>query len=159
VAFSYPEERDRQWQVFLAKQHEQEEQQKAQRVAELPSRAIEDMYWKYAIKGGTPSVRPVHVMDDGVKTYIQMPQEAVPRELPVLVIKTSSGSEMVNYRVKDNIYIVDRLFDRAALLLGVGKHQTKVEIVREQAVKAATTEPVRVPPPEPHPTGSAGEQP
>ena len=98
-------------------------------------------------------------MDDGVKTYIQMPQEVVPRELPVLVIKTSSGSEMVNYRVKDNIYLVDRLFDRAALLLGVGKHQTKVEIVREQAVKAATTEPVRVPPPEPHPTGSAGEQP
>ena len=159
VAFSYPEERDRQWQVFLAKQHEQVEQEKAQRVAELPSRAIEDMYWKYAIKGGTPSVRPVHVMDDGVKTYIQMPQEAVPRELPVLVIKTSSGSEMVNYRVKDNIYIVDRLFDRAALLLGVGKHQTKVEIVREQGVKTATTEPVRVPPPEPRPTGPGGEQP
>ena len=159
VAFSYPEERDRQWQLFLAKQHEQEEQAKAQRVAELPTRAIEDMYWKYAIKGGTPSVRPVHVMDDGVKTYIQMPQEAVPRELPVLVIKTSSGSEMVNYRVKDNIYIVDRLFDRAALLLGVGKHQTKVEIVREQGVKTATTEPVRVPPPEPRPTGPGGEQP
>jgi type IV secretory pathway VirB9-like protein len=66
---------------------------------------------------------------------------------------------MVNYRVKDNIYIVDRLFDRAALLLGVGKHQTKVEIVREQGVKTATTVPVRVPPPEPHPAGSAGEQP
>jgi type IV secretion system protein VirB9 len=98
-------------------------------------------------------------MDDGVKTFIQMPQGAVPRDLPVLVIETSSGSEMVNYRVKDNIYIVDRLFDRAALLLGVGKHQTKVEIVRGQGVKSATTEPVRVPPPEPHPAGSAGEQP
>jgi P-type conjugative transfer protein TrbG len=159
VAFSYPEERDRQWQVFLAKQHEREEQDKAQRVADLPSRAIEDMYWKYAIKGGTPSIRPVHVMDDGAKTYIQMPQETIPRELPVLVIKTSSGSEMVNYRVKDNIYIVDRLFDRAALLLGVGKHQTKVEIVREQAVRSTTTEPVRVPPPEPRPTGTGGEQP
>jgi type IV secretory pathway VirB9-like protein len=88
-----------------------------------------------------------------------MPQEAIPRELPVLVIKTSSGSEMVNYRVKDNIYIVDRLFDRAALLLGVGKHQTKVEIVREEAVKSATTEPVRVPPPKQRPTGTGGEQP
>lgn len=51
VGFSYPEERDRQWQVFLAKQHEQEEQEKGQRVADLPSRAIEDMYWKYAVKG------------------------------------------------------------------------------------------------------------
>lgn len=159
MAFSYPEERDRQWQVFLAKQHEQEEQEKAQRVADLPSRAIEDMYWKYAIKGGTPSLRPVHVMDDGAKTYIQMPQEAIPRELPVLVIKTPSGSEMVNYPVKDNIYIVDRLFDRAALLLGVGKHQTKVEIVREQGLKTPTIAPVRVPPLEPRPAGSGGEQP
>jgi hypothetical protein len=47
----------------------------------------------------------------------------------------------------------------ADLLLGVGKHQTKVEIVREEAVKSATTEPVRGPPPEPRPTGTGGEQP
>ena len=157
VAFSYPEERNRQWQIFLAKQHEHEEQEKAQRVAELPNTAIEDMYWKYVIKGGTPSLRPVHVMDDGVKTYIQMPQEAIPRELPVLVVKTAAGSEMVNYRVKDNIYVVDRLFDRAALLLGVGKHQTKVEIVREQQLKRR--EPVRIPPPQPAEAKSDGERP
>ena len=102
-------------------------------------------------------MRPVHVMDDGVKTYIQMPQEAIPRELPVLVVKTAAGSEMVNYRVKDNIYVVDRLFDRAALLLGVGKHQTKVEIVREQQLKSR--EPVRIPPPQPPEAKSGGEQP
>ena len=94
-----------------------------------------------------------------MKTYIQMPDEAIHRELPVLVVKTADGSEMVNYRVKDNIYIVDRLFDRAALLLGVGKHQTKVEIVREQGVKNGKTEPVRVPPPEPGVAASSGEQP
>ena len=41
---------------------------------------------------------------------------------------------MVNYRVKDNMYIVDRLFDRAALLLGSGKHQTKVELIRKGEV-------------------------
>jgi type IV secretion system protein VirB9 len=70
-------------------------------------------------------------MDDGAKTYIQMPIETIHRELPVLVIKGPTGSEMVNYRVKDNMYIVDRLFDRAALLLGSGKHQTKVELLRK----------------------------
>jgi P-type conjugative transfer protein TrbG len=159
VAFTYPEDLNRQWQVFLARQHEQEQQEKAQRVVELPNNAIENLYWKYAIKGGTSSMRPVHVMDDGVKTYIQMPQEAIHRELPVLVVKTTDGSEMVNYRVKDNIYIVDRLFDRAALLLGVGKHQTKVEIVREQEVKNGKTEPVRVPPSQPGTAASRGEQP
>jgi len=159
VAFTYPEDHNRQWQVFLAKQHEQEQQEKTHRVAELPNNAIENLYWKYAIKGGSPSTRPVHVLDDGVKTYIQMPEEAIHRELPVLVVKAPGGSEMVNYRVKDNIYIVDRLFDRAALLLGVGKHQTKVEIVREQEVKNGKTEPVRVPPPEPGASASSGEQP
>src|SRR6266480_3974891 len=159
VAFTYPEDHNRQWQVFLAKQHEQEQQEKTHRVAELPNNAVENLYWKYAIKGGSSSTRPVHVMDDGVKTYIQMPQEAIHRELPVLVVKTPDGSEMVNYRVKDNIYIVDRLFDRAALLLGVGKHQTKVEIVREQEVKNGKTEPVRVPPSEPGASASSGEQP
>jgi type IV secretion system protein VirB9 len=92
------------------------------------------MYWNYEIKGGDVSTRPVHVMDDGAKTYIQMPLETVHRELPVLVVKGPNGSEMVNYRVKDNMYIVDRLFDRAALLLGSGKHQTKVELIRRAEV-------------------------
>ena len=159
VAFTYPEDRNRQWQLFLAKQHDQEEQEKAQRVAELPNNAIENLYWEYAVKGGSPSTRPVHVVDDGVKTYIQMPEEAVHRELPVLVVKTADGSEMVNYRVKDNVYIVDRLFDRAALLLGVGKHQVKVEIVRERELKNAKSEPVRVPPPQPDAAASSGEKP
>ena len=159
VAFTYPENRDRQWQIYMAKQHEREEQEKARRVAELPNDAIQNMYWNYEIKGGTPSSRPVHVMDDGEKTYIQMPQEAVHRELPVLVIKTAAGSEMVNYRVKDNVYIVDRLFDRAALLLGIGKHQSKVEIVRQNEIKNTKSEPVRIPPAQPSPVRSSGEQP
>jgi type IV secretion system protein VirB9 len=159
VAFTYPEDRNREWQVYLAKEREHGQQEQAQHVAELPKSAIENLYWEYAIKGGPPSARPVHVVDDGVKTYIQMPEEAVHRELPVLVIKTSDGSEMVNYRVKDNVYIVDRLFDRAALLLGVGKHQTKVEIVREQEVKNAKSEPVRIPPPQPPANTPSGEQP
>jgi type IV secretion system protein VirB9 len=78
-------------------------------------------------------------MDDGAKTYIQMPIETIHRELPVLVVKGPNGSEMVNYRVKDNTYIVDRLFDRAALLLGSGKHQVKVELIRQAVVGGGKT--------------------
>src|ERR1700693_325566 len=136
VAFSYPEDSKQKWQEYLAKQREEEQREKAQaeRVAELPNTALDNMYWNYEIKGGDVSTRPVHVMDDGAKTYIQMPVETIHRELPVLVVKGPSGSEMVNYRVKDNMYIVDRLFDRAALLLGSGKHQTKVELIRRAEV-------------------------
>jgi len=133
VAFSYPEDTKQKWQEYLVKQRgaEQQEMSAATRVAELPNTALENMYWNYEIKGGDVSTRPLHVMDDGAKTYIQMPVETIHRELPVLVVKGPNGSEMVNYRVKDNIYIVDRLFDRAALLLGSGKHQTKVELIRK----------------------------
>ena len=138
VAFSYPEDSQQKWREYLVKQREAEQQQKAaaERVADLSNGALENMYWNYEIKGGDASTRPVHVMDDGAKTYIQMPVETIHRELPVLVVRGPSGSEMVNYRVKDNMYIVDRLFDRAALLLGSGKHQVKVELIRQAAISA-----------------------
>jgi P-type conjugative transfer protein TrbG len=139
VAFSYPEDTNQKWQEYLVKQRETEQQEKAtaDRVAELPNTALETMYWNYEIKGGDVSTRPLHVMDDGAKTYIQMPTETIHRELPVLVVKGPNGSEMVNYRVKDNMYIVDCLFDRAALLLGSGKHQTKVDFIRKAEVSSA----------------------
>lgn len=146
VAFSYPEDSKQKWQEYLARQRATEQQEKVavERVAQLPSTALENMYWNYEIKGGDVSTRPVHVMDDGSKTYIQMPVETIHRELPVLVVKGPNGSEMVNYRVKDNMYIVDRLFDRAALLLGSGKHQTKVELIRKAEVSRRET-PVKIP--------------
>jgi type IV secretory pathway VirB9-like protein len=37
---------------------------------------------------------------------------------------------MTNYRAKDQTYIVDRVFDRANLVLGAGKKAPKVEIIR-----------------------------
>jgi len=51
----------------------------------------------------------------------------------VLVVIGSDGKqEMVNYRVKDDMYIVDRLFEKAELILGSGKKARKVEIDRER---------------------------
>ena len=161
VAFSYPEDSKQKWQEYLVKQREAEREEKAaaERVAELPNTAIENMYWNYEIKGGDISTRPIHVMDDGAKTYIQMPVETIHRELPVLVVQGPNGSEMVNYRVKDNMYIVDRLFDRAALLLGSGKHQTKVELIRKGEVSGGKA-PGQVPQAQPAASvAAAGTQP
>ena len=66
-------------------------------------------------------MRPIRVVDDGKKTYLQMTPNAAPRELPALVIVGPKGPEMVNYRVKGDMYIVDRLFERGALILGRGQ--------------------------------------
>jgi type IV secretion system protein VirB9 len=85
------------------------------------------------VKGGDSAIRPVRVFDDGKKTYIQISEAAKNREAPVLVVIGSDGKqEMVNYRVKNDMYIVDRLFERAQLLLGSGKKALKVEIERER---------------------------
>ena len=78
-------------------------------------------------------MRPVRVFDDGSKTYIQMPAGVQHREAPVFVVLNANGNgEMVNYRVKDQTYIVDRLFTRAELVLGSDKKAEKVEISRER---------------------------
>jgi type IV secretion system protein VirB9 len=48
----------------------------------------------------------------------------------LLVIGTDGKGTMTNYRVKQQTYIVDRLFERARLVLGAGKKAQKVDISR-----------------------------
>jgi type IV secretion system protein VirB9 len=61
-----------------------------------------------------------------------MPDEIQHWEAPVLLVVGKDGKgEMTNYRVKDQIYIVDRMFDRANLVLGIGQESQKVEISHE----------------------------
>lgn len=58
------------------------------------------------------------------------------RGAPVLVVLGADGKdEMTNYRVQQQTYVVDRLFDRAQLILGAGKKAQKVMISREQQSK------------------------
>ncbi|TCD46900.1 P-type conjugative transfer protein TrbG [Chlorobium sp. N1] len=70
-------------------------------------------------KGGKPSWMPVKVFDDGQKTFIQFPQAMLSHESPALFVLGRSGDiQLVNFRQKDDYYIVDRLFDRAELRAG-----------------------------------------
>jgi type IV secretion system protein TrbG len=94
--------------------------------------AVEHLHFDYQIKGGDENIRPQRVFDDGSKTYIQMSANVANREAPVLVVVGPDGKgEVVNYRMRDQMYIVDRLFERAQLVLGSGKKAQKVEISRD----------------------------
>jgi len=90
---------------------------------------------------GGPRVawKPIRVYDDGVKTYIDMDQKQVSaRELPVFLNNdTDRRGHMINYRFvpHDARFIVDGLFDRGSLVLGEGKKQKKVHIVRESVAR------------------------
>lgn len=131
VAFEYPaEDNNRRWQEhMLAERSRQSE--KTQLLPALLT--AERLNFGYAIRGGNEHIRPVRVFDDGEKTYLQMPGEMKNREAPVLLIVGNDGKgEVTNYRVQRQTYIVDRLFDRANLVLGAGKKNKglKVEISR-----------------------------
>jgi P-type conjugative transfer protein TrbG len=134
VAFSYPnEENSQKWQQHLVAQRAQA--QEIKREAQLTPAMItaEKLNFNYKITGGNDELRPIRVFDDGAKTYIQMRLEIENREAPVLVVLGSDGKgEMINYRVQQQTYIVDRLIGRAQLILGAGKKAQKVEIIREQ---------------------------
>jgi len=137
TAFSYSDDEHVGWKMFLeAQQKENADRLASSRVENTSTHAIDKLYFDYALKvhKGASEIRPERVMDDGEKTYIEMPTSIAHRELPSLVIQGPSGNEMVNYRVKGTTYVVDRLFDRAALLMGSGKHQYVVQIVRKQGL-------------------------
>jgi type IV secretion system protein VirB9 len=142
VAFAYPDNQSQEWKRYAEEQKQDAARQKREKTTEkiLPD-TVDALYWDYQIKGGDPTIRPVRVLDDGIKTYIQMPLATQRTEAPVLVVQGPDGSEMVNYRVKDDpqnketlTYIVDRLFNRAALVVGAGKHARKVEITRRTPI-------------------------
>jgi P-type conjugative transfer protein TrbG len=154
VAFSYPESQSQEWKKYSDEQRQaavllERKRQKSEKI--LPD-TVDALYWDYQIKGGDPTIRPVRVLDDGVKTYIQMPLATQRTEAPVLVVQGPDGSEMVNYRVKDDpenketlTYVIDRLFNRAALIVGAGKHDRKVEIRRQIAVGTQPTQAEKAP--------------
>lgn len=62
---------------------------------------------------------PVRVFDDGEKTFIEFPAKMQVNESPALfIISGTRESEIVNYRVQGNFYIIDRLIETAELRLG-----------------------------------------
>lgn len=126
VAFTYPEDESAAWAKLT-------QQQAAQRAATvLPESGglhVEKLDFDYELGGDRPAWKPVRVYSDGVKTYIEFPHKVAAQDMPVLVsIADNKKEEMVNYRVKGDRFVVDKVLDRAELLSGVGRHQVQVTI-------------------------------
>ncbi len=92
---------------------------------------LAQLQFRYAITGDSPAWRPLRAFDDGRKVYIEMPVGIAEGELPPLfVVGSTGGTELVNYRVRQNYYVVDRLFAAAELRMGSDKKQAVVRIAR-----------------------------
>ena len=94
---------------------------------------VAQLRFRYRIEGDRPAWRPLSAFDDGQRVFIEMPRGIGQGELPPLFVLGPNGKgELVNYRVRQNYYVVDRLFGAAELRLG-GEHQQVVRIVRTDA--------------------------
>jgi type IV secretion system protein VirB9 len=131
ISFAYPDDSLKAWDSFLDEQRKKRENSLT--LASGYSVDPADLYLDYEVRG-SESLRwkPVRVWDDGVKTYIQFKPGSTKKsvEAPVLVVYEHKKEVLVNYRVSEDMYIVDRVFDKAALIVGTGSHQDRVVITR-----------------------------
>jgi len=98
---------------------------------------LADLNFDYRIEGDKPDWRPIRVFDDGRHVFIQMPATIATTDAPPLFIIGKKGdAQLVNYRMRGQYYIVDRLFARAELRHGM-KNQTVVRIVRTSSRRDA----------------------
>ena len=77
-------------------------------------------------KGKPPQWLPTLVLDDGEKTYIVLPDTVIHHELPAVF---GENGELVNFRVKDNLVVIDRLLKKIQLKL----RDVNVEIKKKGA--------------------------
>jgi type IV secretion system protein TrbG len=97
-----------------------------------PRARAERLSFGYEIVGGQGLAwRPVHVFDDGQHIYIRVPAALRASEAAALLVRSRGGeSALVNYQVRLPYYVVDRLFDAAVMIVGVGRQQDRVMICR-----------------------------
>lgn len=88
--------------------------------------------FRYEVSGDRAPWRPLRAFDDGRQVFIEFPRGIGQGEMPPLFVVGPEGdtSELVNYRVRGNYMIVDRLFAAAELRFGAGKDQKRVRISR-----------------------------
>src|SRR6185295_17999088 len=88
---------------------------------------------------GSPSWKPVSVLDDGEKTFIRFPEPVSPSRAPLLFVLRAGSTRAatyVNYRIKGDLYVLDRQIDTAELRLSAGgnpasQRQDIVRIARQ----------------------------
>lgn len=124
IAFKYPGDMAAQWQEY----HQKAQKAKAHQ-ATPEGVPLADLDFNYHIDGCACDFRPVRVYNDGQQTIIEMPRRVSHSDAPALLVRSAQGDQLVNYRLQNGKYVVDRLFGEAVLIRGVGRKQEKVTIV------------------------------
>ena len=89
-----------------------------------------DMDFRYKVSNTKYAWSPQVVFNSASKTYLKMKPEIVNSEMPAFfIVDDDKKNRLVGYRFVKGYMVIDRLFDKAVLVLG----QKKVEITRKGA--------------------------
>jgi len=133
LRFYYPDDLVRTWNRGAAARRAAaaEEARDLTPLAAGVSPAALNFNYRWKRSGRFPWV-PVAVFDDAVHTYIRLPGSGAGQEAPVLfLIDEKGGMALLNYAVRGQTWVTDRVFDRAALVIGSGRGQQRLDITRE----------------------------
>lgn len=124
VSWQYPQDQ------LIALRRQNAEAQAVQPIAS--SVDLADVNFRYEISGDRAPWRPLRAFDDGRQVFIVFPRGIGQGEMPPLFVVGPEGNtaELVNYRVRGNHMIVDRLFAAAELRFGTDRNQKRVRISR-----------------------------
>ena len=124
VNWNYPTDS---WQAYNAQLAQTRQQNEAVDGARVDFSNANFAY-DIAVMEGNPAWTPVRVFDNGQKTYIQFPNTVGVTDAPVLYVKKYGDQQIVNYRSKGRYFIVDGVFPRYELRVGVKDNFDVVEI-------------------------------
>jgi type IV secretion system protein VirB9 len=129
--FHYPHELVAQWKTVAARAADEQRSERAEVVERGLTLRPDELNFGYEVSGDKTLWRPSQVFDDGTRVYLRKPASMSVPEAPALFVLSANGEKaLVNHRLRGTYYVVDRLFERAVLVLGVGRHQERVEIAR-----------------------------
>jgi type IV secretion system protein VirB9 len=97
------------------------------------------IYSLQAPPGGIPPWAPQAVYDDGHRVYVEFaPSINDFRRPPIYLLDADGVARMVNYRTEANRYVVDELFERAALRIGNERVVIQRTLPRSAAASSRT---------------------
>lgn len=129
ISFAYPDDLQKSWTSYKETMAQEVASKTLIDAKEYGSSSnIDKLDFDYKISGSA-SWKPIRVYNDSEKTYIIMPKTMITSEAPILLALDNDGDEkIVNYRLLGDKYIVDKIFQKAILILGVGFSQQKITI-------------------------------
>lgn len=131
VSFYYPQDLVESWATEeQLRRQEARRQESAMPTEILAAFSVDDLNFDYRIEPDRKVTwAPQTVFDDGEHVYIQLPASVRSSDLPALLVEVEGGGLAVsNYRVQGLWYVVDGLFKKAELVVGVGKARKKVAL-------------------------------